>query len=370
MNLLLINPSNPVVTLSKFGKKIGMTKYRVWKPLSILTLASLVPKHWDVRVEDENINIPDYACMPKPDLVAITAFTSQATRAYQLSSYFRSRNISVVLGGIHASMCTKEALDHVDSVITGEADVVFPTVLEDFRKGDLKPEYDGGIVPEEKIGWGRHDLLVGNYYLGAVQTTRGCPLRCNFCSVTAFNGGLFRYRPISHVVEEVKQVREKAILFVDDNIAGTRKDHSEHAKELFRAMIKAKVDKPWVSQSTINFADDDELIRLAAQSGCTGIFIGFEGITPEGVIEVHKKFNIRGDRDFRASVKRIQKHGISVTGSFIMGLDVDTPGIGERVSQAAQQYGVDIANLLVSTPLPGTDLYKKTAAEGRIFATN
>jgi radical SAM superfamily enzyme YgiQ (UPF0313 family) len=153
---------------------------------------------------------------------------------------------------------------------------------------------------------------------------------------------------------------------VDDNLIGTRRDHIARAKDLFRAMIEADLGKKWICQATINMADDEELLRLARRAGCVGVFIGFESTTDEGLVEVHKKFNIQKDRDFRTSVCRIQRHDINVAGSFIMGLDVDRPGIGLQIAGTANRYGVDFLNVLFLTPLPGTDLWKRMEEEGRI----
>jgi radical SAM superfamily enzyme YgiQ (UPF0313 family) len=157
---------------------------------------------------------------------------------------------------------------------------------------------------------------------------------------------------------------------VDDNLCGTRTNHITRTKDLFRAMIKAKLGKKWICQVTINMADDDELLELAAKAGCIGAFIGFEATTPEGLAEVHKKFNVQNNRDFKESVRRIQRHGILVVGSFIMGLDVDQKGIGKHIAMTAESYGLDLLNLLILTPLPGTRLWKKMEEEGRIKANN
>jgi len=202
--------------------------------------------------------------------------------------------------------------------------------------------------------------------LGAVQTTRGCPLNCSFCSVTAFNGARYRQRPIPDVVREFQSVREKRVLVVDDNLIGTRRDHIARAKDLFRAMAQANLRKEWIAQATINFADDEELLALAARAGCSGVFIGFESPTPEGLRELGKKFNLLKGRDFRASVRRIQRHHIPVVGSFIIGLDIDEPGIGRRIAEAASQYGVDNLNVLFLTPLPGTRLWEQMKSQDRI----
>jgi radical SAM superfamily enzyme YgiQ (UPF0313 family) len=168
------------------------------------------------------------------------------------------------------------------------------------------------------------------------------------------------------VVREFGLIREKRVLVVDDNLVGTSPKHIARAKDLFRAMARAKLKKEWVAQATINFADDEELLTLAAKAGCRGVFIGFESPTPEGLRELNKKFNLTKGRDFRASVRRIQRHGILVVGSVIMGLDVDEPGIGKQIAEAAGQYGVDNLNTLFLTPLPGTRLWDQMKAEGRI----
>lgn len=366
MHLLLINPRNPLVNIT--NRRNYWNRYRVWKPLGLLVLAGLTPREWDITVIDENVDTPDYTKMPHPDLVGITAFTSQAPRAYEVAAVLRSRGVSVVMGGIHATMRQQEAAKRVDAVVTGEAESVWAEVLKDAARRSLQPLYVGGHEDMGTTPLPRHDLLPTGYQLGAIQTTRGCPLNCSFCSVSAFNGRAYRRRSIEDVVAEFRLIREKHVLVVDDNLIGTRRDHIERAKDLFRAMIAAGLGKRWICQATINMADDEELLRLARRAGCVGVFIGFESLSDEGLIEVHKKYNMQKNRDFRASVLRIQRHGISVAGSFIMGLDVDRPGIGLEIAATADRYGVDMLNAMLLTPLPGTDLWKRMEKEGRIAA--
>ncbi|MHC4769670.1 MAG: B12-binding domain-containing radical SAM protein, partial [Planctomycetota bacterium] len=184
---------------------------------------------------------------------------------------------------------------------------------------------------------------------------------------TAFNGARYRQRPIADVVREFQLVREKHVLVVDDNLIGTSRDHIARAKDLFRAMARANLRKEWIAQATINIADDEELLALAAKAGCRGLYIGFETLTPEGLREIGKKFNLqKKGRDFRASVQRIQRHNILVSGSVIMGLDVDKPGIGKRIADMASQYGVDNLTVMFLTPLPGTRLRDQMESEGRL----
>jgi len=365
MRLYLINPSNPLVSIVKV-KESRWNRYRVWKPLSLMVLAGLTPPEWEITIVDENLGVPDYPAMPRPDLVGITAFTSQANRAYEVATHFRRLGIPVVVGGIHATMCLEEVMERVDSVVTGEAEGIWPRVLEDARNGSLKRRYDGGLAEISGVPIARHDLLATGYACGAIQTTRGCPLNCSFCSVTAFNGAHYRQRSIADVVREFRLIPEKHVLVVDDNLIGTRHEHIARTKDLFRAMARADLRKQWVAQASINFADDEEVLALAAKAGCIGVFIGFETPSPEGLREVGKKFNLLKGRDFRASVRRIQRHGILVAGSFIIGLDVDEPGIGKRIAEVARGYGVDNLNVLFLTPLPGTRLWDQMKSEDRI----
>ena len=369
MRLYLINPHNPLVRLAKV-KESWWNRYRVWKPLGLLVLAGMTPPEWEITVIDENLHKPDYSAMPRPDLVGITAFTSQANRAYELASEFSSYGVSVVMGGIHATMCSQEALQHVDSIVTGEAESVWPDVLEDSRRGLLKRNYSGKHLDLANVPQARNDLLAKGYTFGSIQTTRGCPLSCNFCSVSSFNGTKYRQRPIADVVEEFKSIREKRVLIVDDNLIGTSASNIARAKELFRAMIRANLGKNWICQVTINIADDEELLDLAAKAGCCGVFIGFESPNPDGLAEVGKKFNLLKSRNFQASVRQIQRHNILVAGSFIMGLDTDRPGIGRQIFDAACEYGIDVLNVLFLTPLPGTRLWDQMKSQDRIAADN
>ncbi len=369
MLLYLINPVNPLISINK-TKESRWNKYRIWKPLSLLVLAGLTLPEWEIRVIDENLGVPDYTKMPRPDLVGITSFTSQAGRAYELADEFKNSGITVMMGGIHATMCTDEALEYVDSVVKGEAESVWKQVLEDFSNGALKQVYTGEHLDLDKTAIARHDLLSEGYQFGLVQTSRGCPLNCSFCSVTAFNGRRYRLRPIEDVIEEMKMIKEKYLLIVDDNFIGTKQEHVERAKELCRAMIKAKIRKKWSTQVTTNMADDEEFLKLASKSGCFGVFIGFESNSEEGLLEINKKFNIKRFQNIKESVRRIRKHGIMVVGSYIMGLDVDNHGIGEQIANTANYCNMDFLNVLFLTSLPGTRLWDEMKKEARIIAND
>jgi radical SAM superfamily enzyme YgiQ (UPF0313 family) len=361
----LINPSNPLASMS-FNRGNYWNRFRLWKPLGLLEIAGLTPSDWEVAVFDENVGPVDYGALAQPDVVGITAFTSQAPRAYEIAGRFRANGVPVVMGGIHATMCLAEARRYVDCVVTGEAESVWAQVLDDVRAGTLRPQYDGGLAEMDQIAPARHDLLPRGYAFGSIQTTRGCPLNCKFCSVTAFNGARYRERPIGEVVQEFASIPESRVLIVDDNLIGRRPHHVERAKELFRALAAAGTGKRWIGQTTINVADDEELLDLAEEAGCIGLFIGFESVTAEGLPELGRKADMLRQRDIPASVERIRQHNILVVGSFIMGLDSDRPGVGRLIAEAASQYGVDNMNVLFLTPLPGTRLWRQLISERRI----
>ncbi|MBW2142583.1 MAG: B12-binding domain-containing radical SAM protein [Deltaproteobacteria bacterium] len=369
MRLYLINPFNPYVCTTNTQKRYW-SRYRVWKPLGLIVLANLTPQEWDITLIDENLHLTSYNDMPRPNLVGITAFSSQAVRAYELAAEFRKDNVPVVIGGIHATMRLEEALEHADAVVTGEAENVWRQVLKDASEGKLKRVYKGERLELNTPPHIRRNLVPPDYPFGSIQTARGCPLNCSFCSVTVFNGRRIRHRPIENVLMEIRSLREKYFLFVDDNLIGTRHDHIVRTKKLLRTMIKEKLSKNWGAQVTINMADDEELLDLSAKAGCVAVFIGFESPSEEGLIEVNKKFNIQKNRDFKASVKRIHDHNILVIGSFIIGLDVDRKGIGRLIADTASYYGLDALNVLFLTPLPGTTLWKKMKTQDRILANS
>jgi radical SAM superfamily enzyme YgiQ (UPF0313 family) len=367
MRLFLINPCNTEQS-DAFSTRNRLFRFFIYKPLNLLVLAGLTPIEWETEVIDENIRKADYTTMSRPDLVGITAFTSQAVRAYEIADGFRSRGIPVVMGGIHASMCAEEAIKHVDSVVTGEAESVWVDVLGDAVRGTLKSIYRGTLTDMKGSPIARHELLTNGYHFGSIQTTRGCPLNCNFCSVTAFNGRRYRKRPIENVVEEFKHICEKFVLIVDDNLIGTRTEHIERAKELYREMINAKLGKKWMAQVTINMADDEELLRLASDAGCFGVYIGIESITEDGMVELKKSINLKKTVNIKESIKNMHRHGILVCGSFIIGLDVDRKGIGRKIAAAAELWELDAIAVQFMTPLPGTRLWENMEETGRIAA--
>jgi radical SAM superfamily enzyme YgiQ (UPF0313 family) len=362
MKLVLINPRNRV---SLYGDYL-------WEPLSLGYVAAATPGHWDVELIDEqHEGALDYHNV-QADLVGLTAFTTQATRAYDIAGQFRSRGIPVVMGGIHASLVPEEAAQYADSLFIGECEIKWPDVIADVEAGRLAKRYDGGTTggllhPRRSI------FRKYRYEYVSAQTSRGCPMDCSFCSVTAFNGRLFRMREIDDVVAEVAAIPERDIIFVDDDLNGFSRKAKERCLDLFRAMAAAKLDKQWITQVTINFGDDDELPRLARAAGCAGVFIGLESTDTKSLALIRKDGTSqrRGLAYYRENVERIRRQGIGIVGSFILGLD--TQNMDTLVSDIlhfAEEADLDGLNPTIITPLPGTRDYARMDADGRILFKN
>ncbi|MBI5541516.1 MAG: B12-binding domain-containing radical SAM protein [Bacteroidia bacterium] len=350
MKLLLINPN------SAFQK---------YPPLSLAIIASLTPSDWEVEILDLNFTP---LSIKKADLVGITSFTCTAPMAYEIAKLYRKNNMKVVMGGIHASILPDEALNYVDSVVIGEAEGIWNKVIEDFVKGELKQTYKAELLPYENWPIPRHDLLHPYYQMGAIQTSRGCPFNCDFCSVSLFNGNQYRLRPIDEVIAELKTIKAKRLFILDDNILGVGKKNEERALELFRRIKEEKINKPWFSFASVNFADKPEIIKAAAESGCEMIFIGFEAEDDEQLKEMNKGLNVKsGSHLYSEAVKKINKHKIAVMGGFIIGFDTDTKESIDRRLKFMLRHRINSMSVAYLTPLPGTKSYNNLVKENRII---
>ncbi|MBI4964629.1 MAG: radical SAM protein [Desulfomonile tiedjei] len=335
--------------------------------LAIPTLASLTPPRHEIRIFDENIEDIDYNW--KADLVGISVRTMFAERAYAISETYRQRGVKTVLGGIHPSMCPEEALEHCDSVVIGEAERVWHTLLEDAEDGRLKRLYkaDGFADLTAAPVPNRASLSRNRYLLDIVQTTKGCPFQCEFCSVHAFDGQKIRNRTIEQIVSEVQSIsgsrakykEKKVIFFVDDNIIANK----QFARELFLALAPYNIN--WMCQASINISQEDELLDLMRKSGCGAIFIGFESISKQNLAMMHKGINLR--YDYLPAIKRIQSYGILVHASFIVGYDFDSKAAFEELIDFIQESNLLMPLINILTPFPGTKLFKRFEEEGRII---
>jgi radical SAM superfamily enzyme YgiQ (UPF0313 family) len=363
MKLVLINPRNKVSLYGDYG----------WEPLALGYVAAATPHGWEIELLDEQCEGQlDYRAVDA-DLVGITAFTTQAPRAYQIASEFRNRGIPVVMGGIHASLVTDEALRYVDAVFIGECEQEWPRVVADAGAGTLRRRYDGGAAGSTMGQPDRRLFQKYDYEYASAQTSRGCPMDCSFCSVTVFNGRLFRMREVAEVVDEIASIPARDIILVDDDLNGFSRQARTRCLAFFEAMARANLGKQWITQVTINFGDDDELPRLARAAGCAGVFIGLESTDTKSLALIRKDGTSqrRGTDYYRENVARIRRHGIGVVGSFILGIDSqDMDTIVGDILRFAEETEIDALNPTILTPLPGTRDYARYDAEGRILFKN
>jgi radical SAM superfamily enzyme YgiQ (UPF0313 family) len=368
--LILINPVNPART------GLSLNRSSRFPPIGLGIVAALTPREWAVELTDENWTPWDGQVLTPPAegelvLAGITAFTASANRAYGIAACLRKRGIPVVMGGIHASACTEEALRHVDSVVVGEVETVWPAVLADAEAGRLQRVYRGGWGAVAGSPRPRRDLFHPGYIFASVQTSRGCPMDCEFCSVTAFNGRRYRRRPPEEVLDELEEIPQKMLFFVDDNIIGYGRESREQALALFRGMVRRRLDKWWFCQASLNFADGGELLRWAGCAGCRMVFLGLEAEAADALAEVNKVLNLkRGVQSYEEAFRRIHRAGIAVLGAFIFGMDEDTPEKLRRRAEYMVRAGVDVMQKTYLTPLPGTRLFERLRGEARLLYTD
>ncbi|HZV34891.1 MAG TPA: radical SAM protein [Verrucomicrobiae bacterium] len=359
MRLTIVHPC--------IGRKPGQKYIRTWQMESLpaATLAGLTPADVEVRFYDDRMEAIPFD--EPTDLVAISVETYTAKRAYQIATEYRKRRIPVVMGGFHATLCPDEVAQYAEAVVSGEAETLWPRVVDDARHGRLEKFYRqsgrpllANVRPDRSIFRGKHYLPVG-----LVEAGRGCHFKCDFCAVqTVFNSTQSR-RPIDAILAEIGPLKaeRKIFFFVDDNITS----NLEQAKEFFRALIPLGIR--WVSQSSINAAHDEEFLDLLARSGCQGVLIGFESLNPANLKDMNKAFNtMRGG--FEMALANLRRHRIRVYGTFIFGYDRDTPESFEQTVEFAKEHALYIAAFNHLTPFPGTPLYKRLQGEGRLLYEN
>ncbi|CEP69528.1 Elongator protein 3/MiaB/NifB [Moorella glycerini] len=337
----------------------------IFPPLNLITLAALTPPQHEVTILDESLTDLDFDA--KYDLVGISAMTALAPRAYEIADAFRKKGTRVVLGGMHPSALPEEAGAHADAVVIGEAEGSWQRLLADLEDGKLQPIYRQHERPSlEHMVHPRRDLLLRDRYLvpDTVQTTRGCPFACSFCTVSQFFGKSFRFRPVEEVIHEVAGLEGEVIAFIDDNIVG----HPGYARRLFTELARLPKKIKWFSQGSLNIARDEELLQLAAASGCIGLFIGFESLSPGNLKAVGKAVN--RVEEYREAIKKIHDHGIAIEGAFVFGLDEDDESVFERTVKFAQDNRLEAAQFGILTPFPGTPLREALEREGRITSND
>lgn len=340
--------------------------FRYWFPsLTIPILSALTPPEIIRSFVDEVFESIDFD--EDVDLVAISAMTAQVSRGYEIADIYRKKGVTVVMGGVHASVLPEEALGHVDSVMIGEAELQWSAMLSDFQKGALKRVYRcSEYVEMNKIPLADRTIFEGKVRpvhgtINSVQATRGCPHNCSFCSVTQFFGNTYRYRDIDSIIDEIKTLdMSKEICFVDDNIYGNR----IYAKELFLKL--AELNIRWSGQGNITLAKDKELLQLCAKSGCSGLLMGIESINENNLKSINKRTN--HVNDYKEAIKIIQDSGVKILGSFIFGLDDDTTDIFTDTLKFVEETEIALPAFNILTPYPGTRTAMELEQQKRIFS--
>ena len=354
--------------------------------LNLPYVAAVTPPDVEVKIVDEafeKINFEE-----KVDLVGITAQTPVAPRAYQIAKEFKKRGVPVIIGGVHASMLPEEALQHVDAVVIGEAEKIWPDLIEDLKKGQLKKIYQmDGFINPSSLPLPRRELLKERFYfpLKLLETTRGCPHHCDFCGVSKFFGFRYRNRPISEIDRELKTLfnkgqvmsptlkkflslfskdlpyflKRRLLYIIDSNIAGDR----QFCLDL--VTLLKKYDPFWYGHAPVSVAFDQKLLEGFSQSGCIALNIGFESFSIKNLQVMGKGFN--KPSHYGEAVQRIHDHGIGIMGTFIVGLDDDDPGVFQRIIDFCIDYRLDWALTFIMAPYPGTDSFLRLEKEGRIF---
>lgn len=347
--LLLVYPST---------HKLGWVRRFQLPSLSLKQVAAATPPEWDIVLADELHE--DIPFAENFDAVGITAMTHQAVRAYQIADSFRLRGIPVILGGMHATVLPGEALQHADSVVIGEAEPVWAGLLNDLKSGKLAPLYSSVPTGDTlNIPWSRRDILAGKKYLTTqtLQASRGCPYACSFCTVTPYFGSSFRYRDPEDILAEMRTFDRKLTVLLDDNILGD----PERARPILKGM--AGMGLRWGGQANLRFAEDPELVRLLADSGCIGIFVGLESVS--GAHANHPK---TGSRYSQADlIKRVRDVGIVLEASMIFGFDDHDESVFEKTIRYLEACRPSIPTLHILTPYPGTALYKQFEQEDRLL---
>lgn len=334
----------------------------------LLVIGALTKNDAEIKLIDENIEAIDIN--RDYDLVAITAMTQQAPRAYQIAQRFREKGAKLVMGGIHATALPDDVKPHVDSVVVGEAEYVWPRLLDDFRRNRLSPVYTSSKevnLRESPIP--AYELLEEKpYKIVWVQATRGCPHDCSFCCASRIYGSKYRHKSVDQVGEEIKKIcrikRNAVIGFADDNLLCDR----GYSRNLLEKIVDLKVR--WIGQSDISIASDNGLLRLIKKSGCVAMIIGFESLSEDNLRGIDaSNWKLRQLKDYAPSIRKIQSNGIGIIGTFMVGFDNDDASVFDSLADFIIDNRLAGAQIAALTPFPRTRLRESLSREGRILDT-
>lgn len=340
----------------------------LYSPLALAYVAAYTPGDWTVTMYDEYVDAFVDPAEIQADLVAMSALTPNILRAYYLADKLRERGIRTVCGGAHVSALPREALQHFDSVVLGEAEGAWPQLIRDFEAGRLQPVYMGGMANSvEKIRLPRRDLISPRYTYPSVITSKGCPYRCDYCYLSVYRDKTYRVLPVDAILEDLDRAAARAdfaVIIVDENISGYSKKDEANRMELFERMARRRYRFRWGAQSTIDVYKKPEMLKAMRAAGCRALFIGLEAVETNLRREVNKGF---ADKiDYKHAVKVIHRHGIGVIGSFILGLDNQDMAYARRLPKAMRELNIEYPRLFFLTAWPGTPLWHRLRREGRL----
>jgi radical SAM superfamily enzyme YgiQ (UPF0313 family) len=360
MKIALISPKGPL-----YRHRGGIFRKSLrYQPLTLTTLAALVPPELNAEIEVYDEGIQDVPDDLSTDLIGMTVITGTSKRSYELAARFRSQGKVVVLGGPHVTLVPHEAALHADAIVVGYAEDAWPELLRDYAGGTLKNEYRQALdfsLDRTDMPFARRELFSGRQFLtqAVFEATRSCGHDCEFCIAPSAWGRRQFQKPVSWVVEDIRRVGQKRILFIDLNLVADL----EYAKSLFSALIPLKVR--WFGLSTVLIAHDRELMELMGRSGCRGLLLGLESITDGSLGDANKRFN--SSVDYAQLIADLHDLGIAIQGCFVFGMDHDSLDVFEATAEFAIRTAIDLPRFAILTPFPGTPLHKRLADEGRIF---